>query len=100
MNQVFLEYWELPRELRLLLDISLQKASPVPEGIDWDYFDKLVSQHRIQPLLIRGLRPFGGDCPPELAKYRPQQGRFVKQSMDRIQALAAINTAFPMRASA
>ena len=94
MNQVFLEYWELPGELRLLLDISLQQAVQVPEGIDWDYFDRLVSQHRIQPLLIRGLRLFGGDCPPELAKYRPQQSRFMKQSMERIQALAAINAAF------
>lgn len=94
MNQVFLEYWDLPGELRLLLDISLQQTAQVPEGIDWDYFDKLVSQHRIQPLLIRGLRTFGSECPPELAKYRPQQGRFVKQSMERIQALAAINAAF------
>ena len=94
MNQVFLEYWDLPRELKLLLDISLRQTEKVPEGMDWDYFDQLVSQHRIQPLLIRGLRPFGGDCPPELAKYRPQQSRFMKQSMERIQALAAINAAF------
>ena len=94
MNQVFLEYWELPRELKILLDISLRKVSRVSDGIDWDYFDELVSQHRIQPLLIRGLRAFGGDCPPELAKYRPQQGRFVKESMERIQALAAVNAAF------
>ena len=94
MNQVFLEYWDLPRELKLLLDISLRQTGKVPEGLDWDYFDKLVSQHRIQPLLIRGLRTLGGECPQELAKYRSQQGCFMKQSMDRIQALAAINTAF------
>ena len=94
MNQVFLEYGKLPGELRILLDISLQQTVRVPEEIDWDYFDKLVSQHRIQPLLIRGLRTLGGDCPQELAKYRLQQSRYVKQSMDRIQALAAINAAF------
>ena len=94
MNQVFLEYWKLPRELRLLLDISMQKTVPVPDDLYWAYFDRLVAQHRIQPLLIRGLRPFGGDCPPELAKYRPQQSRFMKQSMERIQALGAINAAF------
>ena len=94
MNQVFLEYWDLPRELKLLLDISLRQTGKVPEGLDWDYFDKLVSQHRIQPLLIRGLRPLGGECPRELAKYRPQQSRFMKQSMDRIQALTAVNAAF------
>ena len=94
MNQVFLEYWDLPRELRLLLDISLRQTVQMPEDVDWDYFDSLLSQHRIQPLLIRGLRSFGGNCPPELARYRPQQSRFMKQSMDRIHALAAINAAF------
>ena len=73
MNQVFLEYWDLPRELKLLLDISLRQTEKVPDGLDWDYFDSLLSQHRIQPLLIRGLRPMGGECPRELAKYRPQQ---------------------------
>ena len=94
MKQVFLKYWDLSRELKLLLDISLRQEPRVPEQMDWEYFDQLVSQHRIHPLLIRGLRPFGGECPQELAKYRPQQNRYMKQSMDRIQALAAINAAF------
>lgn len=77
-----------------MLDLSLQRPVQVSDELDWDYFDQLVSQHRIQPLLIRGLRQFGADCPPELAKYRSQQSRFAMQSMERIRALAAVNEAF------
>lgn len=77
-----------------MLDLSLQRPVQVPDELDWEYFDRLVSQHRIQPLLIRGLRQFGADCPPELAKYRSQQSRFAMQSMERIRALAAVNEAF------
>ena len=77
-----------------MLDLSLQRPVQVHDELDWDYFDRLVSQHRTQPLLIRGLRQFGADCPPELAKYRAQQNRFAMQSMERIRALAAVNEAF------
>lgn len=94
MKKIDLESWQLPRELRFLLDVSLQRAAEIPAELDWEYFDRLVSQHRIQPLLIRGLRQLGSQCPPELAKYRTQQNRFAMQSMERIQALAAINAAF------
>lgn len=94
MKNIYLESWKLPRELRLLLDVAVQRQTVVPADLDWDYFDRLVSQHRIQPLLIRGLRQLGAQCPPELAKYRTQQNKFAMQSMERIQALAAINAAF------
>lgn len=94
MKERFFERWQLPRELRFLLDIALQQRVEVPSDLDWDYFDRLVSQHRIQPLLIRGLRQFGSLCPPELGKYRGQQNKYAMQSMERIRALAEVNGAF------
>lgn len=94
MKEVFLEYWKIPRELRLLLDVSTQQKSGIPAELDWDYFHRLVSQHRIQPLLIRGLRQPGAQCSPELEKYRSQQNKFAVQSMEQVRTLAAINAAF------
>ena len=94
MSEVFLEYWELPGELRLMLELSLRKTEEIPGKLDWTYFDALVNQHRLQPLLIRGIRQFGGELPEELAKYSAMQGKFMASSMARIQALHAVNRAF------
>lgn len=94
MNEMNLKYWDLPKELALLIDLSVQRKVQIPAQLDWDRFDRLLSQHRIQPLLIRGLRQLGADLPGELDRYLAQQNQFAVQSMERIQALAAINAAF------
>lgn len=94
MKEVYLENWQLPQELELMLKLCLRQPAAIPEGLDWDYFDALVSQHRVQPLLIRGIRQHGGELPAELTRYRAMQGRFTASSMARLQALHAVNTAF------
>ena len=63
MSEVYLDNWQIPGELRLMLELSLRKAEEIPEGLDWTYFDALVSQHRLQPLLIRGIRQYGAEVP-------------------------------------
>ena len=94
MSEVYLDNWQIPGELRLLLELSLRKAEEIPGGLDWTYFDALVSQHRLQPLLIRGIRQYGAEVPGELAKYCAMQGKFTASSMARIQALYTVNRAF------
>lgn len=93
MKEVYLESWQLPAELELMLKLCLRQPVVIPEGLDWDYFDKLVSQHRVQPLLIRGIRPYGAELPGELSKYRAMQGKFAASSMARLQALHSVNAA-------
>lgn len=94
MKEVYLETWQLPRELELLLKLCLRRGAEIPEGLDWNYFDRLVSQHRVQPLLIRGIRQYGAELPGELSKYKAMQSRFVASSMARLQALHSVNAAF------
>ncbi|MBQ4549597.1 MAG: nucleotidyltransferase family protein [Oscillospiraceae bacterium] len=94
MKEVYLENWKLPQELELMLKLCLRQPVAVPEGLDWDYFDALVSQHRVQPLLIRGIRQHGGELPEGLTKYKTMQGKFTASSMARLQALHAVNAAF------
>lgn len=95
MNELYFEYWQLPRELELMLKLSLrQKDADFSGEPDWAYFDALVKQHRIQPLLIRGLRQRNVDGCPELAKYRAQQNKYAMDSMTRLQVLAQVNAAF------
>ncbi|MBQ7098777.1 MAG: nucleotidyltransferase family protein [Oscillospiraceae bacterium] len=94
MKEAYLENWKLPQELELMLKLCLRQPVAVPEGLDWDYFDALVSQHRVQPLLIRGIRQHGGELPEGLTKYKTMQGKFTASSMARLQALHAVNAAF------
>lgn len=94
MSEVYLDDWKLPRELELMLKLCLRQPTEIPEDLDWEYFDRLASQHRVQPLLIRGIRHHGGELPGELTKYIAMQGKFAASSMVRLQALHAVNSAF------
>lgn len=94
MKEVYLENWQLPAELELMLKLCLCRDVVLPEELDWGYFDALVSQHRIEPLLIRGIRRQTGELPGALSKYREKQGRITAASMARLQALSAVNAAF------
>lgn len=70
-----------------------QSVGDLPDDLDWDYFDALVKQHRIQPLLIRGLRQQNISA-PRLEAYRRRQNEFAMRSMKLLQTLAAVNAAF------
>ena len=95
MNKLFFEYWQLPREGKLLLDLAVRKTpEQLPEDLDWAYFDALLKQHRIQPLLLRALRSLEPGKYPELDRYRAMQGKLTRDSMARLQTLAAVNAAF------
>ena len=63
LSEVYLDHWKLPRELELMLKLCLRQPTEIPEGLDWDYFDRLVSQHRLQPLLIRASATTAASCP-------------------------------------
>ena len=96
MFEVRLDHWNLSPELALLLDIVLRKNPEIPEGLDWDAFEAALRQHRLQPLLIRGLRGMDAaavDQIPALGKYRGQQNRYTMESIQRLQALAQISDA-------
>ena len=94
LSEVYLDDWKLPRELELMLKLCMRQPAEIPEDLDWETFDRLVSQHRLQPLLIRGIRHHGGELPGELTKYRAMQGKITAASMARLQALHAVNSAF------
>ena len=95
MKELFLEYWDLPRELEAILKLALGQQADF-EGLDWDYFGRLVSQHKIQPLLIRGIRKLGPQAEkyPSLAALAREQNRYAAGNMRRLQALAEVNAAF------
>ncbi len=95
MTELFLKYWDLPRELEAMLKLALGQQADF-EGLDWAYFDQLVRQHKIQPLLIRGIRKLGRTAEqyPALAALAREQNRYAAGNMRRLQALAEVNTAF------
>lgn len=96
MAEFTFAYWSLPPELSLLLDIVLRKAPQVPGDPDWERFDALLKQHRLQPLLIRGLKTMDAadlDRFPVLQAYRDRQNQYVMESMERLQALAEVSAA-------
>lgn len=91
MIENHLKYWSLKPELALLLDIVLRKNPRIPEGINWADFEALLRQHRLQPLLIRGLRGMDTAHYPVLEKYRGMQNKYATESLHRLQALAEAN---------
>ena len=95
MKELFLKYWDLPRELEAMLKLALGQQADF-EGLDWAYFDQLVRQHKIQPLLIRGIRKLGPEAEryPALAALAREQNRYAAGNMRRLQALAEVNAAF------
>ena len=95
MKEFYLEYWDLPRELEAMLKLALGQQADF-EGLDWDYFGRLVSQHKIQPLLIRGIRKLRPEAEkyPSLAALAREQNRYAAGNMRRLQALAEVNAAF------
>lgn len=95
MKELFLKYWDLPRELEAMLKLALGQQ-PDFEGLDWDYFGRMVNQHKIQPLLIRGIRKLGPEAEkyPSLAALAREQNRYAAGNMRRLQALAEVNAAF------
>lgn len=97
MIEMHLDNWKLTPELGLMLDIALRKNPEVPEGLDWDAFEAAVRQHRVQPLLIRGLRGMDAGTVeryPVLKQYRGRQNQYAMESFQRLQALSQVCTAF------
>ena len=95
-NEMRLPFWELTPEQRLMLDIVLRRETAVPEPIDWDAFDAGVRKHRLQPLLIRGLRSMDQQTVeqyPALKRYLGMQNKYTKESFQRLQALTQANNA-------
>lgn len=90
-----MKYWDLPRELEAMLKLALGEQADF-EGLDWEFFDRLVRQHKIQPLLIRGIRKLGpaAEQYPALAALAREQNRYATGNMRRLQALAEVNAAF------
>ena len=96
MFEIHLDNWELTPELSLLLDISLRRGTRIPAELDWDRFEAALRQHRVQPLLIRGLRSMDAqlvETHPTLRKYRGQQNKYTMESLQRLQALAQVGSA-------
>lgn len=91
MMEMHLDNWKLTPELALMLDIALRNDPEIPQGLDWDAFEAALRQHRVQPLLIRGLRGMDAGTVeqfPVLKKYRGRQNQYTMESFQRLQALA------------
>ena len=95
MKELFLEYWDLPRELEAMLKLALGEQADF-EGLDWEFFDRMVRQHKIQPMLIRSIRKLGpaAERYPALVALAREQNRYAAGNMRRLQALAEVNAAF------
>ena len=95
-NEMLLPFWELTPEQELMLDIVLRRNPAVPEQMDWDFFDASVRKHRLQPLLIRGLRSMDPELVaryPALNRYKGMQNKYSMESFQRLQALTQVNAA-------
>lgn len=91
MIELHLDNWDLSPELSLMLSIALRQNPAIPENIDWDAFKAAVKQHKIQPLLIRGLRTMDADAVaniPLLSRYKGRQNKYTMESFQRLRALA------------
>ena len=96
LHEKLLPFWEMTPEQRLMLDIVLRLDPRVPEGLDWDAFDASVRKHRLQPLLIRGLKSMDRQALeqyPALKRYLGMQNKYSMESFQRLQALAQVNAA-------
>ena len=96
LHENLLPFWELTPEQRLMLDIVLRRDPAVPEGLDWEAFDASVRKHRLQPLLIRGLKSMDRQALeqyPALKRYLGMQNKYSMESFHRLQALAQVNAA-------
>ena len=96
LHEKLLPFWELTPEQRLMLDIVLRLDPQVPEGLDWEAFDASVRKHRLQPLLIRGLKSMDRQALeqyPALKRYLGMQNKYSMESFHRLQALAQVNAA-------
>lgn len=97
MMEKHLDNWNLTPELGLMLDIALRKNPEIPRNLDWDAFEAALRQHRVQPLLIRGLRGMDAGTVeryPVLKQYRGRQNQYAMESFQRLQALSQVCTAF------
>ena len=95
MKELFMKYWDLPRELEAMLKLALGEQADF-EGLDWEFFDRMVRQHKIQPMLIRSIRKLGpaAERYPALVALAREQNRYAAGNMRRLQALAEVNAAF------
>ena len=95
-NEMLLPFWELTPEQELMLNIVLRRNPAVPEQMDWDFFDASVRKHRLQPLLIRGLRSMDPELVaryPALNRYKGMQNKYSMESFQRLRALTQVNAA-------
>lgn len=57
MTEKIMNCYQLSPELTLMLSLALRDNSPyIPEDLDWEKFDTLVSKNRIEPLVAEGIK--------------------------------------------
>lgn len=94
MTEKIMDCYQLPPELTHMLSLALRENSPyIPENLDWENFDTLVTKNRIEPLVAEGIKKL----PPGtvqnnavLQKLLASQNHYALLCMRQMQTLAML----------
>lgn len=94
MTEKIMDCYQLSPELTHMLSLALRENSPyIPENLDWENFDTLVTKNRIEPLVAEGIKKL----PPEtvqnnavLQKLLASQNHYALLCMRQMQTLAML----------
>ena len=65
MTETTMSCYKLSPEYSLMLSLALREDLPsIPETIDWQEFDTLVTKNRIEPLVAEGLKKLPSEMIP------------------------------------
>ena len=92
MTETTMSCFKLSPEYSLMLSLALREDLPgIPDTIDWQEFDTLVTKNRIEPLVAEGLKKLPSemiDGNDVLKKLLSSQNQYTLFSMRQVQTLA------------
>lgn len=98
MTEKIMDCYKLSPELTLMLSLALRDNSPyIPEDLDWEKFDTLVTKNRIEPLVAEGIKKLPSETVQNyetLQKLLAKQNHYTLLCMRQMQTLTLIIKTF------
>lgn len=98
MTEKIMDCYQLSPELTLMLSLALRENSPyIPEDLDWEKFDTLVTKNRIEPLVAEGIKKLSLETVQKNATFQKllaTQNHYTLLCMRQIQTLVMIIKTF------
>ena len=101
MREAIIDRFELSPEFTLMLSLALRSKRPqIPERIDWQLFETLVSKNRVEPLVAEGIRKLSPEIVRDIPAFRnllATQSRYAALTVRQIGALSSLMKEFGER---